>query len=100
VPASLEAGVDLVSFSGEQSCWATAGGDSPGRPEIVRPCAATLCSRAASDKLIYQRARKQRCACCCWERWEEIPVLAMIRQPAAAIRARAEALVAQVPTAI
>ena len=48
------------------------------------------------DKLIYQ-ALETTLRQLLLERWDEVPALAMIRQPAAAIRARAEALVAQRP---
>ena len=97
VTASLEAGVDLVSFSGDKLLGGPQAGILAGKAEIVARLRRNPLFRALRlDKLIYQ-ALETTLRLLLLERWDEIPVLAMIRQPAAAIRARAEALVAQVP---
>jgi L-seryl-tRNA(Ser) seleniumtransferase len=97
VPASLEAGVDLVSFSGDKLLGGPQAGILAGKAEIVARLRRNPLFRALRlDKLIYQ-ALETTLRLLLLERWDEIPALAMIRQPAAAIRARAEALVAQVP---
>ena len=97
VPASLEAGVDLVSFSGDKLLGGPQAGILAGKAEIVARLRRNPLFRALRlDKLIYQ-ALETTLRLLLLERWDEIPVLAMIRQPAAAIRARAEALVARVP---
>ncbi|MGB9458723.1 MAG: L-seryl-tRNA(Sec) selenium transferase [Bryobacteraceae bacterium] len=97
VSASLEAGVDLVSFSGDKLLGGPQAGIIAGKPEIVARLRRNPLFRALRlDKLIYQ-ALETTLRLLLLERWDEIPALAMIRQPAAAIRARAEALAAQVP---
>ena len=97
VRASLEAGVDLVSFSGDKLLGGPQAGILAGKAEIVTRLRRNPLFRALRlDKLIYQ-ALETTLRLLLLERWDEIPVLAMIRQPAAAIRARAEALVAQAP---
>ena len=97
VRTSLDAGVDLVSFSGDKLLGGPQAGILAGKPEIVARLRRNPLFRALRlDKLIYQ-ALETTLRLLLLERWDEIPALAMIRQPAAAIRARAEALVAQVP---
>ena len=97
VSASLEAGVDLVSFSGDKLLGGPQAGILAGKAELVARLRRNPLFRALRlDKLIYQ-ALETTLRLLLLERWDAIPVLAMIRQPAAAIRARAEALVAQVP---
>jgi len=97
VRASLEAGVDLVSFSGDKLLGGPQAGILAGKAELVSRLRRNPLFRALRlDKLTYQ-ALETTLRLLLLERWEEIPVLAMIRQPAATIRARAEALVAQVP---
>jgi L-seryl-tRNA(Ser) seleniumtransferase len=97
VPASLEAGVDLVSCSGDKLLGGPQAGILAGKAELVTRLRRNPLFRALRlDKLIYQ-ALETTLRLLLLERWDEIPVLAMIRQPAAAIRARAEALLAQLP---
>jgi L-seryl-tRNA(Ser) seleniumtransferase len=97
VRASLEAGVDLVSFSGDKLLGGPQAGILAGKAEMVTRLRRNPLFRALRlDKLIYQ-ALETTLRLLLLERWDEIPVLAMIRQAAAAIRVRAEALVAQVP---
>lgn len=97
VRASLEAGVDLVSFSGDKLLGGPQAGILAGKAEMVTRLRRNPLFRALRlDKLIYQ-ALETTLRLLLLERWDEIPVLAMIRQAATAIRVRAEALVAQVP---
>jgi L-seryl-tRNA(Ser) seleniumtransferase len=97
VQASLRAGVDLVSFSGDKLLGGPQAGILAGKAEIVARLRRNPLFRALRlDKLIYQ-ALETTLRLLVLERWDEIPVLVMIRQPAAAIRARAEALAAKIP---
>jgi len=97
VAASLEAGADLVSFSGDKLLGGPQAGILAGKPEIVARLRRNPLFRALRlDKLIYQ-ALETTLRLLLLERWEEIPALAMIRRPAEAIRARAAALAAQLP---
>ncbi len=97
VSASLEAGVDLVSFSGDKLLGGPQAGILAGKPELVARLRRNPLFRALRlDKLIYQ-ALETTLRLLLLERGYEIPTLAMFRQPAAAIRARADGIVAQVP---
>ena len=94
---SLEAGADLVSFSGDKLLGGPQAGILAGKPELVARLRRNPLFRALRlDKLIYQ-ALETTLRHLLLERWDAIPALAMIRQPADAIRARAEALLARVP---
>ncbi len=97
VADSLAAGVDLVSFSGDKLLGGPQAGILAGKPELVARCRRNPLFRALRlDKLIYQ-ALESTLRNLLLERWDAIPALAMIRQPAATIRARAEALAARLP---
>jgi len=97
VADSLQAGADLVSFSGDKLLGGPQAGILAGKAEVVARLRHNPLFRALRlDKLIYQ-ALETTLRLLLLERWDEIPALAMIRQPAAAIRARAEALLARVP---
>ena len=94
---SLAVGTDLVSFSGDKLLGGPQAGILAGRPEIVQRLRRNPLFRALRlDKLIYQ-ALENTLRNLLLERWDAIPALAMIRQPAESIRARAEALLARVP---
>ena len=94
---SLAAGADLVSFSGDKLLGGPQAGILAGRTELVTRLRRNPLFRALRvDKLIYQ-ALETTLRRLLLERWEEIPSLAMIRQPAETVRARAEALVARLP---
>jgi len=94
---SLKAGADLVSFSGDKLLGGPQAGILAGKPEIVARLRRNPLFRALRlDKIIYQ-ALGDTLRSLLLERWDEVPALALIRQPAAGIRARAEALVARVP---
>jgi len=94
---SLRAGADLISFSGDKLMAGPQAGILAGKPEVVSRLRRNPLFRALRlDKLVYQ-ALEQTLRRILLERWDEIPALAMIRQPAAAIRQRAEKLVARIP---
>jgi len=96
VSDSLKAGADLVSFSGDKLLGGPQAGILAGKGEIVARLRRNPLFRAMRlDKLICQTLENtlRRLVL---ERWDEIPALAMIRQSAAAVRARAEAMVARV----
>ena len=93
---SLAAGVDLVSFSGDKLLGGPQAGILAGKPELIARLRRNPLFRALRlDKLIYQ-ALENTLRNVLLERWDAIPALAMIRQPADAVRTRAEALLAGV----
>ena len=97
VAESLAAGVDLVSFSGDKLLGGPQAGILAGRADLVTRVRRNPLFRALRvDKLIYHEleATLRRLLL---ERWDEIPALAMIRQPAKTVRARAEALLSAMP---
>ena len=97
VGASLAAGADLVSFSGDKLLGGPQAGILAGRPELVARLRRNPLYRALRlDKLICQ-ALEQSLRNLLLEHWDRVPALAMIRQPAAEIRTRAEALAARLP---
>jgi len=94
---SLAAGVDLVSFSGDKLLGGPQAGILAGKPEIVARLRRSPLFRALRvDKIVCQ-ALEHTLRSLLLERWDAVPALAMIRLPAAEIRARAEALVARTP---
>jgi L-seryl-tRNA(Ser) seleniumtransferase len=94
---SLRAGVDLVSFSGDKLLGGPQAGILAGKAEIVARLRRNPLFRALRlDKLICQ-ALDNTLRNLLLERWDRVPALAMIRQTADEIRARAERLVARVP---
>jgi len=94
---SLAAGADLVSFSGDKLLGGPQAGILVGKPELIARLRRNPLFRALRlDKLIYQ-ALETTLRNLLLERWDAIPALAMIRQTAEAVRARAEALLARVP---
>ena len=98
VSESLAAGADLVSFSGDKLLGGPQSGILAGRADLVERLRRNPLFRALRlDKLILQ-ALESTLRDLLLERWDRIPALAMIRQPAAEIRRRAEALLARVPS--
>lgn len=94
---SLRAGADLVSFSGDKLLGGPQAGIIAGKPELVARLRRNPMYRALRlDKLIYQ-ALETTLRCLLLERYDTVPALRMIRQSAAEIRARAEALLARLP---
>jgi L-seryl-tRNA(Ser) seleniumtransferase len=99
VSASLEAGVDLVSFSGDKLLGGPQAGILAGRADLVARLRRNPMYRALRlDKLILG-ALETTLRSLLFERWDRIPTLRMIRTPVEEIRARAERLVAEIPDA-
>jgi L-seryl-tRNA(Ser) seleniumtransferase len=97
VSDSLAAGADLVSFSGDKLLGGPQAGILAGKAELVARLRRNPLFRALRlDKLIYQ-SLEHTLRSILLERWEAVPALAMLRQPAGEIRKRAEALVARIP---
>jgi len=94
---SLKAGVDLVSFSGDKLLGGPQAGLLAGKPEIVARLRRNPLFRALRlDKTIYQ-VLEGTLRNLLLERWEQVPALAMIRQSASQIRARAGQLLQSLP---
>jgi L-seryl-tRNA(Ser) seleniumtransferase len=97
VADSLAAGVDLVSFSGDKLLGGPQAGILAGKPELVARLRRNPMFRALRlDKMIYQ-ALEATLRNLLLERWDAVPALAMIRQTAEHVRARAEALLDRCP---
>jgi len=97
VSQSLQAGADLVSFSGDKLLGGPQAGILSGKPEIVALLRRNPLFRALRlDKMIYQ-ALETTLRDLLLERWDNIPALAMIRQSAETIRIRADALLSRTP---
>ncbi len=97
VSASLEAGASLVSFSGDKLLGGPQAGLLAGKAEIVARLRRNPLFRALRvDKLI-AGALAETLRHLLFEQWDRVPALAMIRQPAEQVRARAEALLARAP---
>jgi L-seryl-tRNA(Ser) seleniumtransferase len=96
VADSQRQGVDLVSFSGDKLLGGPQAGILAGKPEIVSRLRRNPMFRALRlDKMIYQ-ALEGSLRNLLLEHWDAVPALAMIRQTADQVRARAEALVRRV----
>jgi L-seryl-tRNA(Ser) seleniumtransferase len=90
---SLREGVDLVSFSGDKLLGGPQAGILAGKTEIIARLRRNPMFRALRlDKMIYQ-ALEWNLRSLLLEHWDAVPALAMIRQTAEQVRARAEALV-------
>jgi L-seryl-tRNA(Ser) seleniumtransferase len=99
VSASLSAGADLVSFSGDKLLGGPQAGILAGKPEIVARLRRNPLFRALRlDKMIYQTL-ENTLRNVLLERWDRIPALAMIRQSASEILRRAETAAARLPHA-
>jgi L-seryl-tRNA(Ser) seleniumtransferase len=93
VGESLDAGADLVSFSGDKLLGGPQAGILTGKPELVTRLRRNPMFRALRlDKMIYQ-ALEATLRNLLLQRWDAIPALAMIRQSVEKVRARAEALI-------
>jgi L-seryl-tRNA(Ser) seleniumtransferase len=92
VTESLSTGADLVSFSGDKLLGGPQAGILSGKAELLARLRRNPMYRALRlDKMVYQ-ALEATLRNLLLERWDQIPALAMIRQTAEEIRARAEAL--------
>jgi L-seryl-tRNA(Ser) seleniumtransferase len=89
---SLQAGADLVSFSGDKLLGGPQAGILAGKPEMVTRLRGNPMFRALRlDKMIYQ-ALETTLRHLLLEQWDQVPALRMIRLSAAEIRERAERL--------
>ena len=93
VSASLAAGVDVVTFSGDKLLGGPQAGLIAGRKDLIGRVRRNPLFRALrADKLVYA-ALEATLRDYVLERWDQIPVLRMARQTAEEIRARAERFV-------
>jgi L-seryl-tRNA(Ser) seleniumtransferase len=97
VRQSLDAGVNLVSFSGDKLLGGPQAGLIVGDSELVTSLRRNPLFRALRiDKLITQ-ALETTLRHLVFERWDEIPALRMIRATSGEIRERAERIRARIP---
>jgi len=97
VSQSLDAGVNLVSFSGDKLLGGPQAGLIVGDADLVARLRRNPLFRALRlDKLITQ-ALETTLRHLVFERWDEIPALRMIRMTADEVRERAERIRARVP---
>jgi L-seryl-tRNA(Ser) seleniumtransferase len=95
VSESLEAGVNLVSFSGDKLLGGPQAGLIAGDAELVARLRRNPLFRALRiDKLITQ-VLEHALRSLVFEQWDDVPAMRMIRMTADAIRARAERLQTQ-----
>jgi L-seryl-tRNA(Ser) seleniumtransferase len=89
---SLQAGLDLVSFSGDKLLGGPQAGVIAGNPELVARLRRNPMFRALRlDKLVYQAletALREHVL----KRYDRVPVLRMIAEPADQVRSRAQSL--------
>jgi L-seryl-tRNA(Ser) seleniumtransferase len=96
---SLDAGVDLVSFSGDKLLGGPQAGILAGKAELVARLRRNPMFRALRlDKLIYQ-ALESALRAVLLGRIEDLPALRMIAQPAATLLERAQRLADRIPGA-
>lgn len=92
--ASLRAGADLVSFSGDKLLGGPQAGILAGRPDLIERLRRRPVYRALRlDKLILQ-ALETTLRAAVLERWDELPAVRMIRMTAEEVRERAERVAA------
>jgi L-seryl-tRNA(Ser) seleniumtransferase len=92
VSASLAAGIDLVSFSGDKFLGGPQAGIIAGAPALVTRVRRNPMFRALRlDKMMVQ-ALESTLRALLLEDWDRLPALRMIRMTASEIRARAEKL--------
>lgn len=90
--ASLEAGIDLVSFSGDKLLGGPQAGILAGRDDLVARLRRNPMFRALRlDKVILQ-ILEEIARAVLREQWDEIPALRLLRLPNAVIRSRTESL--------
>ena len=97
VSASLDAGVNLVSFSGDKLLGGPQAGLIAGDPDLIARLRRNPLFRALRlDKLITQ-ALETTLRALLFERWDDVQALRMIRMSADEIRERAERMRERVP---
>ena len=97
VQDSLEAGVAVVSFSGDKLLGGPQAGLIAGNKDTIERIRRNPMFRALRlDKLVTQ-ALETCLRALALENWDQLPALTMIRQTPAEIRARAERLLAELP---
>lgn len=97
VTESLEAGVNVVSFSGDKLLGGPQAGIIAGDPALIARIRRNPMFRALrASKLIYQ-SLELTLRHLLFEEWDAIPALRMLRATAAGIKTRAEALAARLP---
>jgi len=95
VQDALRAGVDIVSFSGDKLMGGPQAGLITGNAGLIARLRRNPMFRALRlDKLILQHLEATLRAIL-FEDWDRVPALGMIRQSAATLRARAEAIASQ-----
>jgi len=95
VQASLAAGVDLVTFSGDKLLGASQAGILVGAAESIEACRRNPLARALRvDKLTYAALEATLASFVRGKAFEEVPVLRMLAAPAPEIAARAKRLTA------
>lgn len=99
VQHSLDAGVNVVSFSGDKLLGGPQAGILAGDPDLIHRLRRNPMFRALRlDKLIYQ-ALESTLRALLFEDWDRLPALKMIRLTAEEIHRRAINLAAQIPGA-
>jgi L-seryl-tRNA(Ser) seleniumtransferase len=100
VSESLQAGADVVSFSGDKLLGGPQAGILAGRADFITRLRRNPLFRALRlDKLILQ-SLSETLRNLLFERWDQIPALHMIRQSPESIRARAQAFAGTLPPAL
>ncbi|MBM4372930.1 MAG: L-seryl-tRNA(Sec) selenium transferase, partial [Deltaproteobacteria bacterium] len=93
VSAALAAGVDLVSFSGDKLLGGPQAGILLGRPELIARLRRHPLARALRpDRLTLAGLEAVLRDYLSGDPWSRVPVLRMLSEPLAAVRARAERL--------
>ncbi|MFN0102489.1 MAG: L-seryl-tRNA(Sec) selenium transferase [Bryobacteraceae bacterium] len=99
VQDSIRAGVAIVTFSGDKLLGGPQAGYISGKAELIAKVRRNPMFRALRlDKLVLQ-SMEQTLRALVFEEYDAIPALRMIRQTPVEIKARAEALAAQIPGA-
>ena len=91
--ASLRAGVDVVSFSGDKLLGGPQAGILAGRPELVARLRRNPMFRALRVDKMTVAVLESALRALLFERWNDLPVLRMIRQTREDLRRRAAAFV-------
>ncbi|MBM3786852.1 MAG: L-seryl-tRNA(Sec) selenium transferase [Acidobacteria bacterium] len=100
IEASLAAGVDIVSFSGDKLLGGTQAGFVCGSAELVQKARRHPMYRALRlDKLLIA-ALERMLRTLLLEDYDAVPALAMIRLPKAAVEARAQTVAASLPASL